>query len=133
MLLRWGLAGVLVLHGIGHIMFPATVWADGAMGFTESPWLLPGALTMQSPAGQISAGIWLVALVLFLAAAIGLVRGASWWAPTVLTAAVLSLLVLVLWWNTITPESRVWVALVDGAIIVALAGPWKAKVLAAIG
>lgn len=132
MLLRWGLAGVLILHGIGHLMFPATVWADAAMGFTASPWLLPGALTVHSSAGQISAVVWLVALVLFLAAAIGLVRRASWWTSAVLTAAVLSLLVLVLWWNTITPESRVWVALVDVAIIAALAGPWRANVMAAI-
>ncbi len=133
MLLRWGLAGVLVLHGIGHAMFAFTAWTDTPMGFTESPWILPGGMTATSPVGQISALIWLAAMALFLLAAAGIVRSAGWWPKMALIAAVLSLAVLVLWWNTITPDSRMWALLVDIAIIGALAGSWRSKVIAAIG
>lgn len=133
MLLRWGLAGVLVLHGIGHAMFAFTAWSDVPMGFTDSPWMLPGGMTARSLVGQISAVVWLIAMVLFLAAAFGLIQSAGWWPMTVLTASILSLVVIALWWNTITPGSRIWAALVDVVIIVALTGPWKASVISSIG
>jgi hypothetical protein len=133
MLLRWGLAGVLVLHGIGHAMFAFTAWTDTPMGFTDSPWLLPGGMTATSLAGQISAALWLIALIFFLLAAVGIVRSAGWWPRLALAAAVMSLVVLVLWWNTITPDSRLWALLVDLAILIALAGPWRSTVIAAIG
>lgn len=131
MLLRWGFAAVLVLHGVGHAMFAFAAWTDVPMGFTDSPWILPGGMMPKSVAGQISAIIWLIALVLFLAAAFGLVQSAGWWPTAAVIGSVLSLLVLVLWWNTITPGSRLWAAFVDVVILVAFVGPWKETILAA--
>lgn len=133
MLLRWGLAGVLVLHGIGHAMFAFVAWTDTPMGFTDSPWMLPGGMTATSLAGQLSAVLWLAALALFLISAAGIIRSTGWWPKMTFTAAVLSLVVLALWWNTITPDSRVWALLVDVVIISALAGPWRSKIVAVIG
>lgn len=131
MLLRWGFAAVLVLHGLGHAMFAFAAWTDVPMGFTDSPWILPGGMMPDSVAGQISAIVWLIAFVLFLAAAFGLIRSASWWPTAAVIGSVLSLLVLVLWWNTIAPGSRLWAAFVDVVILVAFVGPWKESVLAA--
>ncbi len=112
-------------------MFAFAAWTDVPMGFTDSPWILPGGMMPKSVAGQISAIVWLIAFVLFLAAAFGLVQSAGWWPTAAVIGSVLSLLVLVLWWNTITPGSRLWAAFVDVVILVAFVGPWKETVLAA--
>jgi hypothetical protein len=129
MLLRWGLAIVLVMHGLGHAMFAMAIWTPIDVGFTGSPWLLPGDVMPDSLMGWISAVVWLLALVGFLLAAFGIVTQATWWPNVAVGAAVLSLAVLLLWWNTITPESRVWAAFVDVAVLLALLGPWKDRVL----
>ena len=129
MLLRWGLAIVLVMHGLGHAMFAMATWTQIDVGFTASPWMLPGAVTPDSLVGRISAVVWLLALVGFLIAAVGLVTNAAWWPGYAVGAAALSLAVLLLWWNTITPGSRGWAAFVDVAVLLALLGPWKARVL----
>ena len=128
MLLRWGLAIVLVMHGLGHAMFAMAAWTPIDVGFTTSPWMLPGAVMRDSLMGGIAAVVWLLALVGFLIAAVGLVTNAAWWPGYAVGAAVLSLAVLLLWWNTITPGSRVWAAFVDVAVLFALLGPWKARV-----
>lgn len=132
MLLRWGLAIVLVIHGLGHVMFAMAAWTKTDVGFTANPWILPGDVTVDSLAGTVSAIIWLLALLGFLAAAFGLVTQTGWWPGVAVGAAALSLIVLLLWWQTVTPDSRLWAALVDVAIIVALAGPWKDRVVAII-
>ena len=90
--------------------------------------MLPGAVMRDSLMGGIAAVVWLLALVGFLIAAVGLVTNAAWWPGYAVGAAVLSLAVLLLWWNTITPGSRVWAAFVDVAVLFALLGPWKARV-----
>jgi len=132
MLLRWGLAIVLVMHGLGHAMFAMYVWFGTDVGFTASPWLLPGAVMPVSLAGQLSAIVWLAAMAGFVVAAFGLVNQAAWWPRLAVGAAVLSLAVLLLWWNTITPGSRVWAAFVDVVVILGLGGPWQERVLAII-
>ena len=132
MLLRWGLAIVFVMHGLGHAMFAMAVWTKIDVGFTGSPWLLPGAVMPESLIGRISAIIWVLALAGFLIAAFGLVVRATWWPPFAAAAAGLSLAVLLLWWNTITPGSRVWVAFVDVMVLVALLGPWQDRVVEVI-
>ena len=129
MLLRWGLAIVLVMHGLGHAMFAMAAWTKIDVGFTASPWMLPGGMMPDSLMGRISAVVWLLALAGFLIAAVGLVTSAAWWPGYAVGAATLSLAVLLLWWNTITPGSRVWVAFVDVAVLFALLGPWKARVV----
>ncbi len=67
-----------------------------------------------------------------MGAAIGLATGQPWWASLAVIAAVLSLVVLLPWWNTITPSSRVWALLADVAVIVAFGFPWREQVIAAL-
>jgi hypothetical protein len=129
MLLRWGLAIVLVMHGVGHAMFALAIWTPIDVSFTGSPWLLPGNVMANSLMGWIAAVVWLLALVGFLLAAFGIVSQAAWWPNVAIAASALSLAVLLLWWNTITPGSRVWAAFVDVAVLLALLGPWKDRVL----
>lgn len=132
MLLRWGLAIVLVIHGLGHVMFAMAAWTNIDVGFTANPWILPGNVMADSLLGKASAIIWLLAMLGFLAAALGLVTQAGWWPGVAVGAAALSLIVLLLWWQTVTPDSRLWAALVDVVIVVALAGPWRDRVLGII-
>jgi hypothetical protein len=66
-------------------------------------------------------------MIVFLAAAIGLIANQSWWSTVAIIASILSLLVVIPWWNTITPGimSKKSAVVVDIIILVALLGPWK--------
>jgi hypothetical protein len=68
----------------------------------------------------------------FLAAAIGLIANQSWWSTVAIIASILSLLVVIPWWNTFTPGimSKKSAVVVDIVILVALLGPWKDELVA---
>jgi cytochrome c biogenesis protein CcdA len=132
-MIRWLIVIAMLMHGVGHIMFFLESFTDQAMGFSAEPWLLPGGFTAASPVGKAFALLWLLAMLGFLAAAIGLLLRQEWWPALAVAAAVISLVVLLPWWNVIAPSSRVWVLLADVVIIVAFGLPWKTQVIEALG
>jgi hypothetical protein len=132
-MIRWLIAIAMLMHGVGHIMFFLEAFTDSPMGFSSAPWLLGGGFTVDSPVGKASGLLWLLAMLGFMAAAIGLVTRTEWWPALAVAAAVVSLVVLIPWWNTITPSSRVWVLLADLVVIVAFGLPWKDQVINSLG
>lgn len=132
-MIRWLIVIAMLMHGVGHIMFFLESFTASPMGFTDTPWLLPGAFTVTSPVGKAFALLWLVAMLGFVAAAIGLFTRQEWWATLAVASAVISLVVLLPWWNTVTPSSRVWVLLADLVIIAAFGMPWKDQVIESLG
>ncbi len=132
-MIRWLIAVAMLMHGVGHIMFFLEAFTDAPMDFTAAPWLLPGAFTVESPVGKAFALLWLVAMLGFVAAAIGLVRRQSWWSAVAVASAAISLLVLLPWWNTIAPGSRVWVLLADIVVIAAFGMPWADRIIESLG
>lgn len=132
-MIRWLIAIAMLMHGVGHIMFFLEAFTGSPMGFSTAPWLLPGGFTVDSPVGKAFALLWLLAMLGFMAAAIGLVARQEWWPALAVAAAVVSLVVLLPWWNTITPSSRMWVLLADVVVIVAFGLPWKDQVINALG
>jgi hypothetical protein len=132
-MIRWLIAIAMLMHGAGHIMFFLEAFTASPMGFSSAPWLLPGAFTVDSPVGKAFGLLWLLAMLGFMAAAIGLITRQEWWPALAVASAVVSLVVLLPWWNTITPSSRVWVLLADLVVIVAFGFPWKQQIIEALG
>jgi hypothetical protein len=131
-MLKYLVVLVLLAHGIGHVMGFLAAWTSLPMGFTARPWLLSGDVTVQSAIGRAFGLLWLVAMVGTVGAALGLLSGQGWWTPMAIAASVISLVAILPWWNTVTPGSRLWATLVDLAIIGALAGPWRDRILEAL-
>lgn len=132
-MMRWLIVLAMLMHGVGHIVFFLEAFTGSPMGFTDAPWLLPGAFTVGSPVGKAFALLWLLAMLGFVAAAIGLLTRQVWWPALAVASAVISLFVLLPWWNTIAPSSRVWVLLADLVIIAAFGLPWKERAIESLG
>lgn len=97
--LRWILAALFSLHGLIHLMGVASIWGlDGANGVSPVP-TFPAGLVAGSPLALALGALWLVALVGFLVAAVGVARGAGWWKGVTAGAAALSLALCLAWWH----------------------------------
>ncbi len=81
-LVRYLLAGFLVVHGLGH--------AGGYWMFVKS-WLSPALV--DSPFKWLFILVWLAAMIGFLIAGIGLLQQQAWWRTAAVAAALVSLLV----------------------------------------
>ena len=75
------LAALIALHGLAHMVGFAAPY-----GYMKNP---PLALTGSS--AKILGIFWFIAAVVFVVAAIGLMRKASWWTPVTLVACLLSI------------------------------------------
>jgi hypothetical protein len=132
-MIRWFIAIAMLMHGAGHIMFVLEAFTDSPMGFNDAPWMLPGSFTVDSPIGKAFALLWLLALLGFMVAAAGLVARQEWWPALAVASAVVSLAVLLPWWNTIPQSSRSWVLLANVVVILAFGMPWREQVVKSLG
>ena len=119
-ILRVVLAIVLVVHGIGHVLFlgPAlrvAAWADQSGG----SWLLSSTIG-DGGAHATGAIVWAAATVLFVAAGTGLLLAMEWWRPIAVVAAAVSLVGILVFWDGILTASAVPALIVDVAVIVGL-------------
>lgn len=89
---------------------------------------------IHSAVGKVFGIFWLVVMIGFFFAAIGLIANQSWWITVAIIASILSLLAVIPWWNTFTPGiiSKKSAIVVDIIILVALMGPWKSVLLAGL-
>jgi hypothetical protein len=132
-LLRWAVILVVLAHGIGHIMGFMAAWTNIPMGFTDRPSLLSDTLTLESMVGRVFGLLWLVAMVTFLGSVYGLIAHQEWWRVLMIVAAVISLLAILPWWNTVTPGSKIGATLVDVVLIATLLPSWGEQIVQAIG
>ena len=139
LLLRIIVALVLVGHGIGHVMGFIGTWTKWQPFtdpvFNDSPWMLPGNVHIESAIGKVFGLFWLLSLLGFIAAGIGLVANQPWWASIAIAASIFSLIAVIPWWNTFTPGimSKRSAVVVDILVLVALLGPWKVQILRLLG
>ncbi len=119
-MLRIVLAAVLVMHGIGHVLFlgPAlrvVEWADQ----TGGSWLLTSSLG-DGVAHATGAVLWAVSIVLFVGSGIGLLATQDWWRTLAIGGAVVSLIGIALFWDGIASASAGPALVLDAAVLVAL-------------
>ena len=124
--------GVLLVHGIGHIMGFLAAWTSVPMGFSTEPWVFSNQVSMSSAIGRVFGLVWLLALAGFLAATVGLLQGQAWWPTLAVLAALISIAVILPWWNTVTPGSKFGALAVDVLVLAALLPGWREQVMAVL-
>jgi len=124
--LKYIAAFVAFMHGVGHISGVLSAWTPVNTGFSDRPWIFSKGVTVKSPLGRLWGLIWLAALGCLVAAGLGLAFGQAWWPMLLLVGAVVSLVAIVPWWNTVVPGARAGV-LFDLFILVGLL-LWKDQI-----
>jgi len=121
MLVKIVTAAVLLAHGIGHVMAPqAAFLPPGAFPRTAAG---VGGLTITSGAGRVMAVVWILPMLGFLAGTYGLWTGADWWRPVLAAAAIVSIAVVLPWWNVMPAFSYIGAIAVDLITLVAIYTP----------
>src|SRR5690242_16883687 len=82
-----------------------------------------GGMTITSALGRVLAVVWLIPLVGFLAGTYGLWIGAEWWRPVLTAAAIVSIGVVLPWWNVMPAFSYIGATAVDLITLVAIYTP----------
>lgn len=109
-------AAVIAVHGLIHLMGVALLWKLGQPGQLHYADAVPAP---DSAAGYVVGGLWLLAAVLFVAAAVLLVAGRAAWRMTALAAVVVSVPVIGL-----MPGQAVAGLVLDGLVLVLVAVSW---------
>lgn len=101
-MLRYLFGTFILLHGWVHIWYIvlARRWVEyrPEMGWDGQSWLLSGALGDAALRG-LAAVVYALAALAFTVAAIGVFTAAGWWRTVVLTAAALSTLAILVFWD----------------------------------
>jgi hypothetical protein len=110
---------VIMVHGIGHVLFLAPCLGITQWGQSAHSWLLTKTLG-DVATRVIGSLLWLVVIVGFLAAGIGLLGQFAWWRTLAVASAGGSLLALVLFASGSSTQPLLSAAGMDIAILVAL-------------
>jgi hypothetical protein len=131
---RYIIAIVLMAHGIGHIMPFMAAWTPqiSKVGFSDAPWIFSGSAGVGSPIGQAFGLLGLVALIGFVAGALGLVTQQTWWPIVTIAAAAISIVTILPWSTTWPMTSMIGALLVDVAVFVSLLPPWGQQLIHAL-
>jgi hypothetical protein len=69
----------LAMHGVGHVIWFLAAWTPVRAGVGDGRWGLPGSVTIRSPLGRLWGAAALLAVVLFVLAALALLAGVLAW------------------------------------------------------
>ncbi len=119
---RYLLALPFLVHGAAHVSGFLASWTVLEVGFSGSAWILSPSVGYRSLIGRGFGLLWLAAAISHLAAGVGLMLGLGWWASAALAGSLVSLLVILPWWNTVPPGARLGAAF-DLLVILLLATP----------
>jgi hypothetical protein len=119
----------MLFHGIGHILFLMNAWGYWKVGPGRA-WLFSDMLQL-SQAGEGMIGVlWLAPLAGFVLGAWGLFTDHAWWGPLALAAALLSSVMIVLWWSGLNSSSALFALAFNMVVLVAA---WQARALQPAG
>jgi hypothetical protein len=112
---RWILGAVLVAHGIAHgVGVAGSLMGVELEGAVAAPTIDVGA------AERAVAALFLVGLIAFVGAGVGLVARRAWWRPLTLAAAAVSMVPVAVWWEA----ASVGAYLNAAAVVAVLAARW---------
>jgi hypothetical protein len=93
--IKWLTGLVLIGHGLIHGLGPIAIWGIADVeGFGGN-----AALAVSDTALQLLAVGWLVAMVILVVVGFGLIAGKTWWRDWALAGAIVSQLVIAIWWT----------------------------------
>lgn len=107
---------VVLMHGIGHVLFLVPLFTNNNWGQSTQSWLV-GSDTLAKIVGSI---IWIAAIIAFLGVTYGMVSEQAWWRTTAIGASLISAIGIVLFWRNPVSSSAIFALITDIAIIIAL-------------
>jgi len=110
------LAIIVGAHGIGHVLFLVPVLGLADWEQSSSSWLLSSEVLAKAVGGVI----WAVALIGFVAAAIGMFSESSWWRTLAVVVSLVSLAGLALFWDNPPTQPVIAAAIFDVVVLLAL-------------
>ena len=118
-ILRIVVALVILVHGIGHVLFLAPCLGMTQWGQAAHSWLLTKTLG-DAATRAIGALLWLAIIAGFAAAGVGLLGQQTWWRALAVGSAGGALLALALFASGIGRQPLLSAGLMDVAILLAL-------------
>jgi len=100
--MRFVIGIFLVLHGLVHLLYaahsrrllelrPEMGWPDGSWAFSK--------LLGEETTRLLASPFYVLAAVGFVLGGVGLFAGQAWWRPTIVTSAVFSASIVLLFWD----------------------------------
>lgn len=119
-MLKWLFAFVLLAHGAIHAMgFLGATGISRVENVSGTPSILFTQLSAGDPLLIAFGGLWLIAMLGFMASAVGLMANQPWWPSLTVASALISSLVVALWWTD------AWIGMVVNVGILLVVG-WQA-------
>jgi hypothetical protein len=116
MLMKYVIAIALLMHGIGHVLFVANSWGMWKAD-TGHSWLFSGVLRIGQTVEGLFGLLWLLPLVGFVIGTWGYFTTQPGWQGMLIGSAILSSVMIVLWWSGINTSSAFF-ALVFNLVVV---------------
>ena len=110
-MLRIIFAIMLIGHGLAHISGFSIAWTKSQEGFQlVNPWIFSQNVLIKSGVGKLFGILWLVALLSFLAAGLSIFFHWFDWKILATAGAIISILVILPWWNTVPVGAKIGLA-----------------------
>ena len=121
-------AVIVIMHGFAHISGFLASWTGIRTGYSDAPMLFTESISLQSKPGKIFGIAWLIAMILLISGGIGILTQFVYWSHSLTGGAIISLIVIVPWWDTVPTGAKLG-ALVDLAALIILQTPLKEQFL----
>lgn len=120
----------MLLHGIGHMLFLMNAWGYWKT-VDQRAWLFADGLKLGQAGEGMLGLLWLLPLIGFVIGTWSLFAQQAWWAPLALVAALVSSIMLLVWWSSLNPSSACF-ALLFNLVVLAVA-IWQQRVVQPAG
>jgi hypothetical protein len=119
----------LIAHGIGHLIGVSAAWTPVKMGFSDHPWIFSSGVNISSEIGRVFGVVWLAAMLISIAAGVGLLLRLDWWVSLAIIGACVSAAAVMIWFRAFPSGSNFFALGFDLLTLGALLGPWSDKVI----
>jgi hypothetical protein len=118
------LAIPLLMHGLAHVSGLLASWTSLDVGYADNPWLFSQGVYLQSLTSRIFGMLWLAAMIGLAGSGVGIITRQEWWPVLAVASAVLSLVVILPWWNTVPAGAKIG-AIFNLLLLAVLLSPLK--------
>jgi hypothetical protein len=127
-LFRFLVVVFMLMHGVGHVIWFLAAWTPIRAGVGDGVWSLPGNVTIRSALGRVWGALALLALVLFVWAAMALLAGSLSWRGLTLLGIVASFVAIGPWRRQSPGSTWLMAILADLVLLILLALPLSVEI-----